>query len=441
MNINKMQKEHNENNKNNKRVEILAPCGSEESLEAALNGGADAVYLGMSSFSARRNAVNFNGEQLKMAVKKAHRQGVRVFVTLNILVFDDEISQLEKTINEIQDSEADGVIVQDWGVVSKIKEIAPKLRLHASTQMTITSASGAEFAKKQGFSRVVLPRELSLEEIKEITSKVDIETEVFVHGALCVCISGQCLLSAMLGGRSGNRGLCAQPCRLNYRCGNRENVLSLKDLSLIDNLLELEQAGVTSAKIEGRMKRPEYVFAAVSQCRAVLRGEKADKELLRTVFSRSGFTKGYYESDLSQMSGIRQKEDAEGSEKALAKLRQMYKSPYKRFTLDFDIKIKKNSPVLCKVLCRSNNNDFQNISLTITGNIPEEAINRSITEEEVKSRMVKLGGTVFSAGQITCEIDNKLSVSAAEINELRRKAVSMTEDIIEDNLKSNSGRE
>ncbi len=411
-------------------LEILAPCGNAESLTAALNSGADAVYLGLKSFSARRNAANFSANELKTAVKTAHRQGVRVYVTLNTLVFDDEIKSLENTINEISEAKADGVIVQDFGVVKKIKEIAPNLRLHSSTQMTVTSASGAGFALKQGFSRVVLPRELSFEEIKRITSMVDIETEVFVHGALCVCVSGQCLLSAVIGGRSGNRGLCAQPCRLNYRCDNRENVLSLKDLSLINELRTLEQAGVTSAKIEGRMKRPEYVAAAVYQCRAALRGEKTDEELLKRVFSRSGFTKGYFDGSFSDMQGIRQKEDAEGSAEALAQIRQLYKSPCKRFSLDMKIIIKKGQPVCCKAKC----ND---ISVCVYGQAPEKAVKHSISEEEIAIRMGKLGGTVFELGSLKCVLDDGLSVSASGLNELRRKAVDEISNMIAENIEKN----
>lgn len=411
-------------------LEILAPCGSAESLTAALNSGADAVYLGLRSFSARRNAANFSGEELKAAVKTAHRQGVRVYVTLNTLVFDDEIKLLEKTINEISEAKADGVIVQDFGVVGKIKEIAPKLRLHASTQMTVTSAGGAEFALKQGFSRVVLPRELSLEEIREITSRVEIETEVFVHGALCVCLSGQCLLSAVLGGRSGNRGLCAQPCRLNYRCENRENVLSLKDLSLINDLRALEQAGVTSAKIEGRMKRPEYVAAAVFQCKAALRGEKADEELLKRIFSRSGFTRGYFDGSFSDMPGIRQREDAEGSLEALAQIRQLYKTPCKRFALDMEITVKGGQPICCKADCNG-------ISVCVYGEIPQRAVKRSITEEEAAALMGRLGGTVFELGSLKCVSDKGLFVPASALNELRRKAVDEICGKIARNIENN----
>lgn len=397
-------------------LEILAPCGNEESLNAALNSGTDAVYLGMKSFSARRNAANFGGQELEKAVNIAHRQGVRVYVTLNTLVFDDEMAELEKTVEEISHAKADGVIVQDFGVVKKIKEIAPELRLHGSTQMTVTSASGAEFALKRGFSRVVLPRELSLEEIENITSRVEIETEVFVHGALCVCISGQCLLSAVIGGRSGNRGLCAQPCRLNYRCDGRDNVLSLKDLSLINDLRTLEQAGVTSAKIEGRMKRPEYVAAAVYQCKTALKGEKADEKLLGKVFSRSGFTRGYFDGSFSLMQGIRQKEDAEGSSEALAQMRQLYKTPCKRFVLDMEITVKSGQPICCKAECNG-------ISVCVYGDVPQKAINRSITKDEIVQRMGKLGGTVFDLGEIRCDVEEGLSLSASALNELRRKTV------------------
>lgn len=404
-------------------LEILAPCGNEESLCAALNSGADAVYLGLKSFSARRNAVNFSGGELKEAVKTAHRQGVRVFVTLNTLIFDDEMSALEKAVEEISEAKADGIIVQDFGAVKKIREIAPKLRLHASTQMTVTSASGAEFALKQGFSRVVLPRELSLEEIREITSKVDIETEVFVHGALCVCVSGQCLLSAVMGGRSGNRGLCAQPCRLNYRCDGRENVLSLKDLSLIDNLRDLEQAGVTSAKIEGRMKRPEYVAAAVYQCRAALKGEKADERLLGKIFSRSGFTKGYFDGSFDNMQGTRQREDSEGSAEALAQIRRLYKAPCKRFTVDMEFLMKSGQPISCKAKC----ND---ILVCVYGELPQKAVNRSITEDEIAQRLGKLGGTVFEQGTVDCFSEEGLTVSASALNELRRSFVEkLSEEI------------
>ena len=397
-------------------LEILAPCGSAESLDAALNTGADAVYLGMKTFSARKNASNFTFEELSEAVEKSHKQGVKVYIALNTLFFDDETDKLKETIHQADESGADAVIVQDLGTAQLIKHIAPRLRLHASTQMTVTSASGALFAKQNGFNRVVLPRELSYEEIADITSKVDIETEVFVHGALCVCLSGQCLLSAAIGGRSGNRGLCAQPCRLDYTCGDRQNVLSLKDLSLIDDLQKLETVGVTSAKIEGRMKRPEYVAAAVSQCRAALNGESADTGLLRSVFSRNGFTKGYFDSSFRNMQGIRSKEDTEGSAETMSKLRQLYRSPYKRFTVDMRVEIKADSPITCLITCGD-------LYAAVAGCVPQPALNRSVTVEDISERMSKLGGTVFTAGKITCDLDDGLSVPVSAVNELRRMAV------------------
>lgn len=274
----------------------------------------------------------------------------------------------------------------------------------------------------------MLPRELSFEEIKEITSKTDIETEVFVHGALCVCLSGQCLLSAIIGGRSGNRGLCAQPCRLNYTCGERENVLSLKDLSLIDELKRLEEAGVTSAKIEGRMKRPEYTEAATRQCKAALNGEMTDIELLRKVFSRSGFTKGYFNGSFDDMSGVRRKEDSEGTEEALKKIRTLYRQPFKRYKIDLTVKAKKNEPLYCKAVCG-------NLEAEVSGEIPQTAKNRSTEEIELKERIGKLGGTVFEANKINCIADKGIAVSAAEINGLRRKVIEALEDKIEEKTK------
>ena len=404
-------------------LEILAPCGSAECLDAALNTGADAVYLGMKTFSARKNASNFTFEELSQAVEKSHRQGVKVYIALNTLVFDDETDKLKEVILQANNSGADAVIIQDMGIARLVKSIAPRLRLHASTQMTVTSASGAIFAQKNGFSRVVLPRELSYKEIADITSNVSIETEVFVHGALCVCLSGQCLLSAAMGGRSGNRGLCAQPCRLDYACDNRQNVLSLKDLSLIDELQKLEAAGVTSAKIEGRMKRPEYVAAAVSQCKAALNGETPDIELLRSIFSRSGFTKAYFDGSLKKMQGIRSKEDTEGSAEAMTKLHQLYRTPYKRFTVDMYIEIQAKKPISCKITC----GDLQ---AAVTGVIPQTALTRSVTAMEISDRMSKLGNTVFMVGKITCNIADGLSVSVSAVNDLRRKAIDKISRLI-----------
>lgn len=403
-------------------IEILAPCGGEDSLPAALNSGADAVYLGAASFSARRNAKNFDAAALAEAVRLCHISGVKVYVTLNTLVFDDELTELSATAVMIEKAGADGVIVQDLGAAQVIHRSAPSLRLHASTQMTVTSAAGAEFVRKHGFSRVVLAREMSLEEIERVVKNVDIETEVFVHGALCVCVSGQCLMSAVYGGRSGNRGLCAQPCRLDFSYGDRRNVLSLKDLSIIERLPELDRLGVTSAKIEGRMKRPEYVAAAVTACRNVLDGKKPDIETLRAVFSRSGFTGSYFDGSLRDMQGTRTKEDVEAAAGAMSELKKLYEKPYKRHTFDAEISVKADQPVTARVRCEEHE------LVLITETVPEKALNRSITSEEIAARLAKTGGTVYELGNAEITLENGLMLSAAAVNSLRREILSRLDD-------------
>ena len=401
-------------------LEILAPSGSPECLTAALNTGADAVYLGYSSFSARKNAVNFDRLQLCQAVDLCHRSGVKVYVALNTLIKDNELDELRQAVWAIDEAGADALIVQDYAVAAIAREIAPRLHLHGSTQMTVTSASGAEFIRRQGFTRAVLARELSMAQIEEIVRSVDIETEVFVHGALCVCVSGQCYMSAVLGGRSGNRGLCAQPCRLNFTCGERENVLSLKDLSIIEQLSQLEKIGVTSAKIEGRMKRPEYVAAAVSQCRKSLSGETPDMALLRDIFSRSGFTRGYWNGDMKNMQGVRTKDDVIAAPKAFAALHELYKAPYKRFTVDFEVSVFEGQPALCKAECNAGG---KRLPAAATGDIPQKAINKPLDADSLSERMKKLGGTVFEAGKVVCQIGEGLTLAASAVNELRRDAL------------------
>ena len=405
-------------------IEILAPCGGEDCLPAALNTGADAVYLGVTAFSARKNAKNFTFEQLDEALYQCRLSGVKVYVAMNTLIFDDEMNEAVKTAEILYEKGIDALIVQDMGLVRRLKNEVPGLTLHASTQMTITSASGAEFARKMGFERVVLAREMSLREIEHVVKNVDIETEVFVHGALCVCISGQCHMSAMIGGRSGDRGLCAQPCRLDFSYGGRHNVLSLKDLSIIEHLGELDRIGVTSAKIEGRMKRPEYVAAAVTACREALDGRTPDLERLGSVFSRSGFTQSYYNGSIADMQGIRTKDDVEATSAILKDIRQLYDKPYKRHTVDIDLEIAADKPVTANVRCK----DF---SFSYDGGvIPETARNKSLTADDVCGRMGKFGGTVFEAGNITCILDDGLMLPASEINRFRREIT----DIITEKL-------
>ena len=293
--------------------EILAPAGTMDALTAAVRCGADAVYLGYTELNARRGAGNFDREALAQAVYYCHARGVKVFLTLNTLVGDDEMHRAAEIIALACRLSVDGLIIQDLGVAALAKHMAPEMFLSASTQLSIHTPAGLRFLAQAGFSRAVLARELSFEEIRELARISPIELEVFVHGALCMCVSGQCYLSGLLGSRSGNRGLCAQPCRLPFAApGGTGFDLSLKDLSVIQRLPELREIGITSFKIEGRMKRPEYVAAAVSACKSTLEGktEPELQEQLRAVFSRSGFTSGYYDGQRGRgMFGIRQKED------------------------------------------------------------------------------------------------------------------------------------
>ena len=293
--------------------EILAPAGGKEQLLAAVRAGADAVYLGARNFNARRGAANFEENELFEAVAYCHARNVKVHVTLNTLVTDSELPDLLEEIKYVAKSGADAVIVQDLATAKLVREHCPDIAMHASTQMTIHNLAGAVAAKELGFSRIVLSRELSLNEIKTIAAGTDAELEVFVHGALCMCMSGACYLSSMIGSRSGNRGLCAQPCRLPFHIdGGTGTDLSLKDLSLVEYLSELSDMGIASFKIEGRMKRPEYVSAAVIACRESLDGAYTQQRRneLQSLFSRSGFTDGYYISSLGRnMFGKREKEN------------------------------------------------------------------------------------------------------------------------------------
>lgn len=407
-------------------LEILAPAGSMESIIPAVRCSADAVYIGADKFSARGKAKNFNKEQLKEAVDYCHVRGVKVYLTVNTLVFDDEITKALKLIEYAAQISVDAFIVQDIGLSRVIKKIVPEIPLHASTQMSIHTKMGAKFLKDIGFSRVVLARELSKDEIKDITSNVDIETEVFVHGALCMSVSGQCYFSAMLGGRSANRGLCAQPCRLPFKAkGGTGYDLSLKDNCLIPYIGELKQIGVDSLKIEGRMKRPEYVAAAVSAVRRTVdtgKTSKDDMDLLKSVFSRSGFTSGYYlEKRSKDMFGIRSKEDViSANDEVLSKIRSTYREERKIIPIKFKIIIKRDIPIELFAYDLLNSN-----SVSIKGEIPKEAVNVSIDKEKCKNQLIKTGTTPFYVKDIQCTIDENLYVKVSEINDLRREAINL----------------
>ncbi len=402
-----------------KRAEILAPAGSFDSVVAAVRCGADAVYLGAKNFSARASAQNFSIEELRQTVIFCHERGVKVYLTLNTSVYDKELKEAAELITASARLGIDALIVSDLGIVSLAREICPELPLHASTQMCIQSTEGVLAAKKLGFERAVLAREMSRQEISDAVKNGGIETEVFVHGALCMSVSGQCYLSSVLGKRSGNRGRCAQPCRLNFSLenNNANYVLSLKDLSLSKHLKELDSMGVTSLKIEGRMKRPEYVAAAVSLVRAELSGETDEEilELSRDIFSRSGFTEGYFLSQIDKkMFGFRSKEDAESSKAAIPRIHERYRREAQRVPVSAKLSILENEPIDLTLSDASN-------SVTAVSVNPEISVNKAISEEEAKEKISKLGSTPFYLKEFKANIGKNLFVPPSVLNSLRRE--------------------
>ena len=402
------------------KLEILAPCGSMESLTAAVRCGANAVYLGTKDMNARRGADNFDDSSLKEAIEYAHARGVKVYITLNTLVSDDEMQTAHSIVRIALECGADAFIVQDLGVAKMMRDCFPTAKLHASTQCSVSTPDGFKALENMGFARAVIPREMSLDEIKEIRKSTDMELEMFVHGALCMCVSGQCYLSGMLGGRSGNRGLCAQPCRLAFSADNSGSCdLSLKDLSLIPHIKEIEGAGVISLKIEGRMKRHEYVAAAVTACKKAIDGEynPADENILKSVFSRSGFTDGYFTGKRADMFGTRQKEDVVAAAGVLKELSHLYDNENPLLPIDMAFTCREGEPITLTAKSLGK-------TVTVSGAVPEKAINKPLTAENVKQRLEKLGGTQFYANDITVALDGGLIVPASGINALRRDAIA-----------------
>ena len=405
-------------------IEILAPVGSEEMLHAAVFSGADAVYLGFSGFNARTGAGNFDADSLKEAVRFCHARGVKVHVALNTTVYGGELASLCDAIRAVAASGADAVICQDLAVATLIGKIAPQLPRHGSTQMSVHTLQGALELKELGFTRVVLARELSLPEVEQITRHCGIETECFVHGALCMCVSGQCYLSAFLGGRSGNRGSCAGPCRLPFEANalpegkpGRLHHLSLKDNSVIDKLDQLQAIGVASAKIEGRLRTPEYVAAAVSACLAGREGRAYDRDLLKNAFSRSGFTSGYLDGKIDgTMFGVRSEADAELTKKTLPALRELYRRERSRVPVRMKLEIEEGGEKLTVTDADGNKafayGDFE----------PQPA--RADPTESLKRSLAKTGGTPFAAENIEVEMDEgPWFVPGSTVNELRREAL------------------
>ena len=405
-------------------MELLAPAGSMEALRAAVCNGADAVYLGADTFNARMNARNFSAADLQEAVVYCHVRGVKVHLTLNTLVLDREMPRAAELIRLAASCGVDAFIVQDLGMVSLCRQLAPDVPIHASTQMSIHSLEGVMEAAALGCSRVVLARELPAEEIAHICKRSPVEIEVFVHGALCMCYSGQCYLSSVIGRRSGNRGQCAQPCRLPYGYGRFESTrypLSLKDNCLAGELDELRRMGVASIKIEGRMKRPEYVAIVTRAYRTVLNGGKlmpSDLQELETAFSRQGFTDGYFRGQTgSDMFGRRQ--EGEDTADLFASARATYEQGEpQRIGVRFYAMIRRGEPAQLAVedpdgnLCRTR------------GPVPEQAVYRSLTPQDLEQQLKKTGGTPYLCTAVRSSLDPDLMLPASAINAMRRDVIA-----------------
>lgn len=404
--------------KENRLPELLCPAGSALALEAAIEGGADAVYFGGSLFNARINAKNFTSEDMRASIAKAHAYSVKCYLTLNTLVYDRELNACLEAAREAYEAGIDALIVADLGVAAAIHEYLPDLPLHASTQASGHSVASARELQKLGFSRMVIARETSLDDIKYFCENSDTELEVFVHGALCVCHSGQCLFSSLVGGRSGNRGECAQPCRLPFSVGKKEKYpLSLKDLSLAEHIPELIDAGVASLKIEGRMKSPEYVLAVTRVFRRLLderRGATPEEmAFLESVFSRGGFTDGYFVKKInSSMLGVRSESDKKSTRELEAFTGISRKIPIK-MTGEFQL----GKPATLTV----KNGD---ISVTVTGDAPEAAQNRPMDVQDLKKNLSKLGGTPYELELLELSVGEGIMVPLSKLNALRREAVA-----------------
>ena len=405
-------------------LELLSPAGSPESVNAAVQNGADAIYLGLGGgFNARQGAKNFSDEEFLDAVKYCHERGCKVYVTLNTLCSDREIDAIVERAGFISDAGADAVLVQDLGVARVIRSACPDLPIHASTQMSVHNLAGVYAAAQMGMTRVVLARELNRDQIKFIASHSPIDVEVFVHGALCFCYSGQCYMSALIGRRSGNRGMCAQPCRMQYSMGRRmdEYPLSLKDNCLVDHLKELEEWGVRCIKIEGRMKRPEYA-AIVTEVyhRAVHEGvapTEKDMKKLTEAFSRDGFTDGYYTGKKQDMHGVRSEPDRDVN-KLFNEARRAYASgEMRRVDVDFQVELSAGRPALLSV------RDGDGHSAAVYGPVPEPAQTADMNISAVGSQLYKTGGTPYRCRSVNGTVEPGLYLPAAAVNELRRNAL------------------
>ena len=404
-------------------LELLSPAGSMEAVHAAVQNGADAIYMGYGDFNARRNAKNFTREEFAAAVSYCHLRGCKVYLTLNTLLGDRELPAAAECAADASDIGVDAILVQDLGVLRMVRQAAPDVPIHASTQMTVHNLDGVKKMADFGMTRAVLSRELSRDAIAYICEHSPIEIEVFGHGALCMCYSGQCFMSSVIGGRSGNRGLCAQPCRMRYGWNGKAdgNPLSLKDMSLAGHLRELRKMGVACLKLEGRMKRPEYVAVITRVYASAIReGREPTAEEVRQLteaFSRQGFTEGFYQGKTGpDMFGIREEQKEPRELFALA--RQTYEDgESQRVPITFYSLIRKGEPAQVGV-----KDDRENV-VTVEGPVPEAARTKPLTPEGVEKQLSRTGGTPYRCEKVRSVVDEGLSLPAAALNALRREAL------------------
>ena len=410
------------------RPELLAPAGSPEALRAAVQNGADAVYLGWGAFNARRGAKNFSDEEFAAALAYCHERGVRVFLTLNTLVTDRELPQALETAVQAGRLGVDAVLVQDWGLFGLLRRTLPDLPLHASTQMSLFTSGGAREIAADGCERVVIARECSAEDTRTICENCPVEVEVFAHGALCMCYSGQCEMSALIGGRSGNRGRCAQPCRLPYGVNapaKKAYPLSLKDSCLAGRLEEMGAMGVSCVKLEGRMKRPEYVAVITGIYRRLLDEKRAptqeESRQLEAAFSRSGFTDGYYRGRTGpEMFGTRP-ENAPDPKELFARAKAAYeKEDRRRIPVTMSCTLRAGVPAQLTASAKGH-------TVRAEGPVPEAARNRALTAEDLRIRLEKTGGTVFEPKETQVELADGLMLPASAVNAMRRQVLEELE--------------
>lgn len=460
-----------------KHVELLAPAGNPAAFYGAVNAGADAVYLGSRRFGARAYAENFADDEIIGCIRYGHIMGCKLYLTVNTLLKEAELEELYGHILPFYESGLDGVIVQDFGVLRLLRESFPGLELHASTQMSLCSAYGAELLREMGASRIVPAREISLEEIREIKSRVDIEVEAFIHGAMCYCYSGQCLFSSLLGGRSGNRGRCAQPCRLPYSVEaegknlvGQQYFLSMKDMCTIGHMPELIEARIDSFKIEGRMKKPEYAAGVTAVYRRYIdlyyetrerygaaeaaerfRVEQADKRILSSLYIRSQVQDGYYfRRNGREMLTLKSPAYSGSDEALLADIGRRYLAEKKRLPVAIHVCVQAGKAV--SVTFSLKGRDVPNATkdagekrgmgcdmtpynivpyfVTVTGGTAEAAANRPVTEDDIRRQMGKLGDSPFYPEEIVVETDGGAFFPLGRINELRRQAVRQLEEAV-----------